>query len=306
MSMLVQNSGSYSSSGGLSAADDELQYQAARAALDEEHFPDTDDELVGRYPSYEGNTDSTNRPAIDRRIFPLWQPCLDEDFPDTDDDLGYPSYRASSQGRPNVVRTRPVEGNGGWNDVPGQSAPTGAARQGTEIDRVHRHYATEIDRMGVNRPAVASNGRAPARMSVVPGWPPGPEHFVPNTRQESITWLRMIAVNMNGGHHHREQLSDGSSFYDEDVDIYGFEDDSDSSSMQSDRSNSSVDDGMIGECQEYVCSAACEDICTICMDSYDSGQRVSSFPICMHAFHRECLSKWLRRRPKCPNCRRHI
>jgi hypothetical protein len=46
--------------------------------------------------------------------------------------------------------------------------------------------------------------------------------------------------------------------------------------------------------------------CTICYDDDDDaegeGQQWRGLP-CGHAFHEQCLFQWLRRSPRCPNCR---
>jgi len=57
---------------------------------------------------------------------------------------------------------------------------------------------------------------------------------------------------------------------------------------------------------ESFCSDLHEEVCTICLEDYDCGESVCLFPECRHVFHRECLVKWVKGNPKCPNCRRHL
>ena len=46
-------------------------------------------------------------------------------------------------------------------------------------------------------------------------------------------------------------------------------------------------------------------VCEICLGDYEAGDIVawSANPLCKHAFHVECISDWLIRRPTCPSCR---
>ncbi|KAL6623379.1 hypothetical protein ACP70R_033258 [Stipagrostis hirtigluma subsp. patula] len=43
--------------------------------------------------------------------------------------------------------------------------------------------------------------------------------------------------------------------------------------------------------------------CTVCLADYADGDELRRLPDCRHAFHRQCIDQWLRRRPTCPVCR---
>ena len=43
--------------------------------------------------------------------------------------------------------------------------------------------------------------------------------------------------------------------------------------------------------------------CAVCLESYVEGDVVKTVPRCAHAFHANCLDKWLSRRGQCPLCR---
>ncbi|OAY64697.1 E3 ubiquitin-protein ligase RING1-like, partial [Ananas comosus] len=45
-----------------------------------------------------------------------------------------------------------------------------------------------------------------------------------------------------------------------------------------------------------------ERACSICMDEFEEGVRLCKIP-CSHAFHEECLTRWLERSRLCPLCR---
>lgn len=51
------------------------------------------------------------------------------------------------------------------------------------------------------------------------------------------------------------------------------------------------------------------NLCAICLADYEIGDRIvwASNPLCEHAFHKECIERWLvkqRGNPLCPCCRR--
>ncbi|XP_020104826.1 uncharacterized protein LOC109721570 [Ananas comosus] len=48
-----------------------------------------------------------------------------------------------------------------------------------------------------------------------------------------------------------------------------------------------------------------ERACSICMDEFEEGARLCKIP-CSHAFHEECLTRWLERSRLCPLCRYSI
>lgn len=43
--------------------------------------------------------------------------------------------------------------------------------------------------------------------------------------------------------------------------------------------------------------------CSICLNDFVSGQRVSLLLECEHLFHQSCLNEWWQRSSSCPNCR---
>lgn len=47
--------------------------------------------------------------------------------------------------------------------------------------------------------------------------------------------------------------------------------------------------------------------CSICLNTYQEGESIVWSPICSHAFHHDCMEKWLLRQgpgtPQCPYCR---
>ncbi|CAM5080383.1 unnamed protein product [Eretmochelys imbricata] len=46
------------------------------------------------------------------------------------------------------------------------------------------------------------------------------------------------------------------------------------------------------------------DPCVICHDDLETGSIVELH--CMHSFHKECIEKWLLKKPTCPTCRIHV
>mmetsp|Transcript_16041 Transcript_16041/g.35253 ORF Transcript_16041/g.35253 Transcript_16041/m.35253 type:complete len:256 (-) Transcript_16041:216-983(-) len=43
--------------------------------------------------------------------------------------------------------------------------------------------------------------------------------------------------------------------------------------------------------------------CCICLEEYETGEKVVRIPHCNHIFHRECCRDWLSRKCTCPYCR---
>jgi len=91
-------------------------------------------------------------------------------------------------------------------------------------------------------------------------------------------------------------FSDGTSYSD-------FEDDDSDWMIEEGGISCSVEEEIKNLKEVAFSSDLHEDTCTICFDNYDCNEPVCLFPTCKHVFHRECLVKWLQRRPKCPNCR---
>lgn len=46
--------------------------------------------------------------------------------------------------------------------------------------------------------------------------------------------------------------------------------------------------------------------CCICLNTFENGEEITSLKICEHRFHPKCIEVWLRSKPECPLCRRHI
>nr|XP_032637368.1 leukemia NUP98 fusion partner 1 [Chelonoidis abingdonii] len=46
------------------------------------------------------------------------------------------------------------------------------------------------------------------------------------------------------------------------------------------------------------------DPCVICHDDLETGSIIELH--CMHSFHKECIEKWLLKKPTCPTCRIHV
>ncbi|KAJ1290589.1 hypothetical protein BS78_02G255800 [Paspalum vaginatum] len=54
--------------------------------------------------------------------------------------------------------------------------------------------------------------------------------------------------------------------------------------------------------------AAAAAECAVCLGEYAGGEEVRVLPACRHAFHRECVDRWLLARapPTCPVCRARV
>ncbi len=47
------------------------------------------------------------------------------------------------------------------------------------------------------------------------------------------------------------------------------------------------------------------EVCSICIEGFESEQLVTYWPICKHVFHQPCLSYWIQKNQTCPNCKQH-
>ncbi|CAL1541828.1 unnamed protein product [Lymnaea stagnalis] len=45
--------------------------------------------------------------------------------------------------------------------------------------------------------------------------------------------------------------------------------------------------------------------CNICLCDYSVGDEISTLP-CVHAFHKNCIGKWLEQSATCPVCRSDV
>ena len=53
-------------------------------------------------------------------------------------------------------------------------------------------------------------------------------------------------------------------------------------------------------------SGGLEVECSICISMFQEGERVKVLPQCRHAFHSQCVDKWLMTHSSCPLCRTAI
>ena len=45
--------------------------------------------------------------------------------------------------------------------------------------------------------------------------------------------------------------------------------------------------------------------CAVCQEQFEYGEDVCMLH-CLHAYHKDCLSQWLKDHSRCPNCRRNV
>ena len=45
-----------------------------------------------------------------------------------------------------------------------------------------------------------------------------------------------------------------------------------------------------------------DEVCSVCMDKLESGQKIRKVKFCPHAFHSDCIRDWLKVKPNCPYC----
>lgn len=185
--------------------------------------------------------------------------CSMVEFPDTDDELGYPSYACRST-RLNTQSRHQTEVNGWMAPMLPPSI-----------------YASHPGVIG----AAMTNQVIMGGMPVYGYWA-----MVP---QPVSIWQPPATHEMNHGG------SDGSEFGDDSE----FDDSaSEPGSLCSDCAHH-----IVNECKEPSLTEKREGVCTICLDGFTAGQSACLFPVCKHVFHRGCLLSWLKRHPKCPNCR---
>lgn len=57
--------------------------------------------------------------------------------------------------------------------------------------------------------------------------------------------------------------------------------------------------------QPYKLGDSPEDVCSICLESFEEGTEVILLP-CKHGFHLDCISPWLKLHSECPSCRHKL
>ena len=60
----------------------------------------------------------------------------------------------------------------------------------------------------------------------------------------------------------------------------------------------------ISSLPHHTARSSSTDSCAICLDSFESGA-IMTLLACTHAFHRECIHKWLSASKLCPLCKTH-
>ena len=58
---------------------------------------------------------------------------------------------------------------------------------------------------------------------------------------------------------------------------------------------------------QVSCSSLREACCAICLEAFESGDELKTFPSpCLHAFHEACILQWLNVNDSCPSCRHRL
>ncbi|KAL8089509.1 hypothetical protein AgCh_039109 [Apium graveolens] len=52
-----------------------------------------------------------------------------------------------------------------------------------------------------------------------------------------------------------------------------------------------------------ISSIGFDEECSICLAMFEDGERVKVLPECLHAYHSDCVDKWLTNKSSCPLCR---
>lgn len=64
-------------------------------------------------------------------------------------------------------------------------------------------------------------------------------------------------------------------------------------------------DDSIQYCNDKVGKDLMNKTCPVCLENFIEEDVVCTLP-CLHQFHKECVSKWLRIRATCPVCQVHV
>lgn len=60
------------------------------------------------------------------------------------------------------------------------------------------------------------------------------------------------------------------------------------------------------EQEQHLPARIHQDVCPICLSNFQRGDELVVSRPCKHAFHEDCLARWLSRQPICPCCRVQI
>jgi len=59
-------------------------------------------------------------------------------------------------------------------------------------------------------------------------------------------------------------------------------------------------------CPDAIGDQDCTAYCSICQEACLNGQKLRTIIVCGHQFHSDCLERWVRNRPVCPNCNQDV
>jgi hypothetical protein len=69
--------------------------------------------------------------------------------------------------------------------------------------------------------------------------------------------------------------------------------------------NGSLEDEKYALRQKNVLGDGTEDTCSICLGDYEVGESITELP-CLHSFHSDCISTWVRGHVRCPLCNQDL
>mmetsp|Transcript_7935 Transcript_7935/g.15431 ORF Transcript_7935/g.15431 Transcript_7935/m.15431 type:complete len:109 (-) Transcript_7935:1894-2220(-) len=67
-----------------------------------------------------------------------------------------------------------------------------------------------------------------------------------------------------------------------------------------------ADDELMKLREKEVVLAEASGVCGVCLSEIEANEVVLPMPMCSHAFHSECVLKWLSAKPVCPNCKADV
>jgi len=223
------------------------------------------------------------------------------DFPDTDDELAYPSYSSRS---PCAVPYREPHMSV-FSDTDDELAyPSCAGAQAAPMQMPgYPALASGTGQDTAPCPAFVMPpvlSQMPSVQSLRTDLSQLDNYFLSRYRHEATT-VRVRQFPHDGISLSSLDGVSGSMFSSTSSDDEESDTDSDCSTVPG-----SLVDELIEKCEDAAFDDTAEEVCTICLDANILDRQACQFPGCTHTFHRECLAKWLRRRPRCPNCRTHI